>query len=110
MFCSECGKEVKDGAKFCNFCGANQIFKNRVSTKQEENINGFESHTLGVDKSIKKTLRLILYGFGYGVIILCTIGFLNKLLTEGKFDPKSLLPTGLAIGLIYRIKDDKDLN
>lgn len=24
MFCSKCGKQIKDGAKFCPFCGAPQ--------------------------------------------------------------------------------------
>ncbi|MCR4556665.1 MAG: zinc ribbon domain-containing protein [Saccharofermentans sp.] len=25
MFCSSCGKQINDGAKFCNFCGATQV-------------------------------------------------------------------------------------
>ena len=24
MFCSSCGKQLSDGSKFCNFCGATQ--------------------------------------------------------------------------------------
>ena len=24
MFCKNCGKEIKDGTKFCEFCGAGQ--------------------------------------------------------------------------------------
>ena len=32
MFCEKCGKEIKDGDKFCPYCGAeNEIIrKNRV--------------------------------------------------------------------------------
>ena len=24
MFCSQCGKQIPDGSRFCNFCGAHQ--------------------------------------------------------------------------------------
>ena len=25
MFCGQCGKEISESSKFCNFCGANQL-------------------------------------------------------------------------------------
>ena len=33
MFCSECGKEIKDNAKFCSSCGANQTLTNSDQSK-----------------------------------------------------------------------------
>lgn len=30
MFCSSCGKQINDGAKFCNFCGATQVIVNQT--------------------------------------------------------------------------------
>ena len=29
MFCSSCGKQINDGAKFCGFCGATQVLVNQ---------------------------------------------------------------------------------
>lgn len=31
MFCSSCGKQINDGAKFCNFCGATQVIVDQAS-------------------------------------------------------------------------------
>ena len=110
MFCSECGQEIKDNSKFCSFCGANQILQIEVSTEQKEKIDGLESHTLGVDKSVKKTLRLMMYGFCYGVIILCSIAFINKILTKGEFETRYTMGAASALWLLSRIKEDKYLN
>ena len=110
MFCSECGQEIKDYSKFCSFCGANQILQIEVSTEQEEKIDSLESHTLGVDKSVKKTVRLIMYGIGFGVIILCSILWINKILTKGKFDPILTMSVASGVGFLKWINENKDLN
>jgi len=110
MFCSECGQKIKDNSKFCSFCGANQILEIKVSPQEEEKIDSLESHTLGVDKSFKKTLRLMMYGFCYGVIILCSIAFINKILTKGEFETRYTLGAASAVWALSRIKEDKYLN
>ncbi len=37
MFCSSCGKQINDGAKFCNFCGATQVVVDQ-NTVQPDNV------------------------------------------------------------------------
>ena len=36
MFCNQCGKEIADNSKFCNFCGATQNLKKVKIAKKEE--------------------------------------------------------------------------
>ena len=35
MFCKNCGKELKDGAKFCASCGAQMPVEEPVATENE---------------------------------------------------------------------------
>ena len=37
MICKVCGKEIKDGSKFCPFCGSNLIQKEAISEVTKEN-------------------------------------------------------------------------
>ena len=37
MFCSNCGKKLKEDAKFCNECGTKVIFENRTSNNIQTN-------------------------------------------------------------------------
>lgn len=34
QFCSSCGKQINDGAKFCNFCGATQVIVNQTPANE----------------------------------------------------------------------------
>ena len=36
MICKNCGKEIKDGIKFCNFCGEQVINAPKTGTKEKE--------------------------------------------------------------------------
>ena len=36
MICKNCGKEIKDGIKFCNFCGDKIIDVPQTETKEKE--------------------------------------------------------------------------
>jgi len=36
MYCSHCGKQISDNAKFCNFCGAEQVIYNQPSAAQSQ--------------------------------------------------------------------------
>lgn len=51
MFCKNCGKEIKDGTKFCEFCGAEQ-----------ENVQPIEqgSTVVGTKKKSKKKIFIII--------------------------------------------------
>ena len=53
MFCSECGKEIKDNSKFCSFCGANQILQIEVSTEQKEKIDGYFVNTTEIEHALE---------------------------------------------------------
>ena len=41
MYCNQCGKEIKDGTKFCPECGANQDGTNNDQFKAVSDINNF---------------------------------------------------------------------
>lgn len=68
MFCQKCGKEIKDNAKFCNYCGAEQSTKeNGMSTEKiqvdetgnTEKILSSESVATVKPKKNKKLLAII---------------------------------------------------
>ena len=52
----------------------------------------------------------MMYGLGYGVIILCSILWINKILTKGKFDPGLTMVAASGVGFLSWIKENKDLN
>lgn len=54
MFCSKCGKEIKEGAKFCTFCGQPIIYEH--NTKYTENIA--PAHMKANDEDDDKTVLL----------------------------------------------------
>ena len=41
MFCKKCGKEIDDGAIYCNFCGTNLAKKTYSDVSAKEILNGF---------------------------------------------------------------------
>ena len=60
MFCKNCGKEIKDGTKFCEFCGAGQ-----------ENVQPIEqSSTAAVTKKKSKKKIFIIIGVILAIIII----------------------------------------
>ena len=62
MKCSYCGKELSDGSKICDGCGAKI---DSVDTQQQDNING--QNNLNLNKSNKSSKLIII------VIILVTL-------------------------------------
>ena len=48
MFCSMCGKEIKDNVKFCKYCGTPQQIFSEMSEENHENNNSTEIE--GVNK------------------------------------------------------------
>ena len=69
MFCKNCGKEIKDGTKFCEFCGAEQdsvISNNNISSNQTSHTNPYSMpSTSNVAPAKKKKGK----GFIIGVVV-----------------------------------------
>ena len=40
MFCSNCGKEIPDGSKFCPLCGGNLTRATNISVNNQATVNG----------------------------------------------------------------------
>lgn len=64
MFCPKCGKEIKETAKFCNFCGEklNTIAEASRFMPTEDQNNDFQKKTLadkisGRCRNVAKTKR-----------------------------------------------------
>ena len=80
MFCSNCGKEIKEEDRFCQNCGAKNEFFNENNKINEENVclkleNNYESdNKLKAKKPLVKQLIieilifLVIIGFGYSFI------------------------------------------
>jgi len=60
MFCKHCGKEIKEGNKFCNFCG--QILSPETSTEEKKSWVGYVWKSLLVLAII---VAVGLYAFSY---------------------------------------------
>ena len=72
MFCSKCGKEINDGAKFCKYCGTNCT---KVSEKQATYCpkcggQGFSRNTPKMVIAIIISLMMLSSLFGFGTLFL----------------------------------------
>ena len=72
MFCSKCGKEINDGAKFCKYCGTNCT---KVSEKQATYCpkcggQGFSRNTPKMVIAIIISLMMLSSLFGFGTMFL----------------------------------------
>lgn len=90
MYCSKCGKQLNDDAKFCKHCGQAVVKSNSIEIKQKiehaeqkQLPNEEKPTTLQYLKAnfIKKKYKKILIGFVIGIIISSSIWFYfyNKL-------------------------------
>lgn len=59
MFCNNCGKEIKEGAKFCNYCGAAQIVEPAHNTAVETNL---ANETNVIQTKIRRNKSMIIIG------------------------------------------------
>jgi len=112
MFCPNCGKEIKDDAKFCPFCGC------EIKKSDHETINGVvvddnvhpyvndgssnakENTTTSSDKyNTSAIIGFILsFIFPIGGIILCVLALVQIYNTNQK--GRGLATAGLIIGMI----------
>lgn len=67
MFCPKCGKEIKDGSKFCKHCGSD-VKKNKNGTSQPNKVANAQS---GGDEKTKK----IIIGVLVAAIVILAIVF-----------------------------------
>lgn len=72
MFCKNCGKEIKDGTKFCEFCGAgqNSVISNKSDTNDNPNqsvqTNPYSTPSVSSVTSVKKKKGK---GFIIGIVV-----------------------------------------
>ena len=67
MFCPKCGKDIKDGSKFCKHCGS-EIKKNKNGTSVPNKVDNAQS---GGDEKTKK----IIIGVLVAAIVILAIVF-----------------------------------
>jgi hypothetical protein len=87
MYCSQCGKELPDNAKFCQQCSSPVSGASAVQSKKGININGLISKL--------KTKR----GITYGVIALCLL--VVVLIIVGRSPNEKEKPIGEKIALDF---------
>lgn len=72
MFCPECGKQNKDNARFCRFCGARMVEETELQTKvqieNQEKSGGGDNQNQPVKKKSRK-VRIVLAS----VLVLCVV-------------------------------------
>lgn len=53
MFCKNCGKQIPDNTKFCNYCGAQQVTDNNMNSAPNQ--QSYTSRTTGnpLDRGIQ---------------------------------------------------------
>lgn len=72
MFCIHCGKEIADGAKFCNFCGKSQESNSQTLASTTESTSSMTSGTVAASAQKKKKKRKLplIGGIAIGLIAL----------------------------------------
>ena len=79
MFCLNCGKEIKEGAQFCVFCGCNVIQNEKIAiTKLPEN-EKTNSHNIAKSSKKKKWIVGILAVIVLAVLAIAMLFFSLKL-------------------------------
>lgn len=73
MLCPRCTKEIKDGSKFCPYCGENlnqnlEIKQQETNFYQPEKINGPELHSTRA-AGFKRILSIVILGFIGAIIV-----------------------------------------
>ena len=86
MYCSKCGKEVKDGIKFCPYCG------NDLSSASKENIDNGSEHIEekinpeNNNKKNKKTIAIVL-----GIFVLVMIAAVIPVIPAGEDGKQNII-------------------
>lgn len=81
MFCTNCGQNVPDSARFCTSCGAQLVFDSGSSPFDLSDDNGYGQNYVQ-PKPPKNTLRLLLTIAGGAVLLfLCIFGISRLFMT-----------------------------
>lgn len=116
MFCTKCGKEIPDGAKFCSACGATQDTLNAEQPSQQVNMTApaqnFQPTPQQKPKSKGKKIGGIILAVLGAMAILgsCTNGTFANIAANGA-DMSDIvaiiLEIGMIVGGIYLIYKSK---
>ena len=123
MFCSKCGKEIDDNARFCPECGNNIISSNsfilKIGGETKKKIligSGITSICLIIALCLYNLLSPISYDFGFGSIkasynpFLCKVKGKISFLGESKDIERTDVSIFDYIGLKKKLKNPSDAN
>jgi hypothetical protein len=104
MFCTNCGKEIRDGAAFCSSCGASQQEETTQTVFSAVNTNssiaqGASYNTMCVLGAVISGISLLLNFWGIVGIagtIVSTLGLMSC--QQKKEKGKMLAITGIGVG------------
>lgn len=65
MFCKKCGKEIKEGVRFCPYCGAESGVSNEMKATESRGSKKEKTHK----KSIRKKIWAV--AISTGILLLC---------------------------------------
>ena len=65
MFCKKCGKEIKEGVRFCPYCGAESGVSNEMKATESRGSKKEKTHK----KSIRKKIWAV--AVSTGILLLC---------------------------------------
>ncbi|MCL1895969.1 MAG: zinc ribbon domain-containing protein [Clostridiales bacterium] len=83
-YCSKCGKEIKDEAKFCPKCGAKQGAQNKVAQGHEETNAGAPRRQPKESPPLNPKAKLIVVGAAAVVAVIVVISLLPGTISGGK--------------------------
>lgn len=65
MFCKKCGKEIKEGVRFCPYCGAESGVSNEMKATESRGSKKEKTHKKSIRKKIWAVAVLT------GILLLC---------------------------------------
>ena len=96
MYCTKCGKQIADSAKFCTFCGA------PIKNKQDDNNVQHQAQIVESQQNPQKSKLGLILGIVFGVLFLCVAGIGVSLFVTGYAQEQ----IGIFIGKFSGNKED----
>lgn len=74
MICSNCSREIKEGVKFCQYCGASQQSESDVSTISSFSLEDYPIEKSKQNSSGKSKTKIIIVASAIVVVMLLLFG------------------------------------
>ncbi|MDR1594939.1 MAG: zinc-ribbon domain-containing protein [Prevotellaceae bacterium] len=78
MFCTNCGKQIEDGSKFCSHCGTTLTEQTNVAQPANAETNTQNQENFQTEAKTEKNMSLIVLAYicwGFAVIDFCGMFF-----------------------------------